>query len=273
MQTNRRSFQTKSKAGDCLQTQNCKFTDFVRLKRRLYHLGSKRGFLVQKLGVVEKDPILLLMLKRFNNGPNLLIAAGFHGEEPAGSWAVLHFLETAPQKLISRANLSFLPVVNPTGFRSGKRENYWGEDPNRGFCHTNSGRPEPSREGLILIKHLPMLRSLAKDGFLSLHEDVEQSQFYIYTFENANAPGPFSETLRSEEAKFFSPYPDGILEGGLVRNGIIFRHCDGSFEDLLFHEGIHRTACTETPGLLDINKRVEVNVCIITAFVRFAITV
>lgn len=238
----------------------------------MYQLASKRGFLVQKLGVVEKDPILLLTLKQFVKGPNLLIAAGFHGEEPAGCGGVLRFLETAPQELINRANLSFLPLVNPTGFRFGIRVNYWGEDPNRGFCHTKSGRPEPSKEGLILMKHLSILRSLAKDGFLSLHEDVEQSQFYIYTFENANAPGPFSETLRSEEAKFFSPYPDGILEGGLVRNGIIFRHCNSSFEDLLFHEGVHRTACTETPGLFDINKRVEVNARIIATFVTFAIT-
>jgi hypothetical protein len=121
------------------------------------------------------------------------------------------------------------------------------------------------------MEHLPMLKTLAKDGFLSLHTDVEIGRFYVYTFENADRPGAFSEALRNEEARFFEPHPDGILEGGVVRNGIMFRHCDGSFEDLLFHEGIPRTACTETPGLVGANRQIEANASIITAFVRFAI--
>ena len=116
-----------------------------------------------------------------------------------------------------------------------------------------------------------MLKSLAKDGFLSLHTDIEVAQFYLYTFESADMPGAFSEALRKEAARFFEPHPDGILEGGLVRNGIMFRHCDGSFEDLLFHEGIRRTACTELPGLVGANRHIEANASIIAAFVKFAI--
>lgn len=271
MQTYKQFVNKAKEDGGKLKSGIYKLFDVDVFTQQLYQLTAKKGFLVKRLGNVKSDPVLLLIPKELKNGPNILIAAGFHGEEPAGCFGILHFLETMPQRFISKANISFLPMVNPTGFRSRKRTNAWNENPNKGFCHTNSGNPEPSHEGLILMKHLHLLKSLANDGFISLHEDVEQERFYLYTFENTNTTGPFSEVLRTEEAKFFMPYPDGELEGGSVRNGIIFRHCDGSFEDLLFHEGIHRTACTETPGLSDIEKRIEANASIITAFVRFAV--
>ena len=60
-----------------------------------------------------------------------------------------------------------------------------------------------------------------------------------------------------------------MVEDSLVKDGLVFCKCDGSFEDLLFHEGIPRSACTETPGLLEINLRIVANAAIITAFVEY----
>ncbi len=96
-------------------------------------------------------------------------------------------------------------------------------------------------------------------------------QYYLYTFEQADSPGPFTEALRSEENRFFDPCPDGIVEGTRVSNGVAFCHCDGSFEDFLFHSGVPRTACTETPGLLELDKRVEVNMHVLFAFVNYGL--
>lgn len=263
----------KPKFSEFLKVENCESTDLIQFMQRLSQFTPDRGLLTQELGNVGSDPILLLKPKISNDGPNLLIAAGFHGEESAGPWGILYFLKNFPQDLFNSSNLSFIPVVNPTGFRQGKHTNMLGEDPNRGFCHNNSGKLELSQEGLILMENLLILKSLAKDGFISLHEDIELEHFYLYTFENSETPGSFSKALCTAENNFFEPPPDGIIEGGSVRNGIIFRYCDGSFEDLLFHEGIPRTACTETPGLFDIDKRVEANSNIISAFVRFTIAV
>jgi predicted deacylase len=258
--------------GNWIENEKSITTDLIRFEKILYELASQREFAIQELGKVKEYPILLLTPKKSTDGPNLLIAAVFHGEEPAGGWGILRFLQEVPENIIASSNLSFLPIVNPTGFRNGRRINDWGENPNRGFIHSDPEQSIPSREGHILVEHLASIKLLAKDGFISLHEDIEMEKFYIYTFENAEVPGAFSETLRNEEQKYFRAYPDGILEGGLVSNGIIFRYCDGSFEDLLFHEGIPRTACIETPGLLHIDSRIEANVGIITAFVNFAIS-
>jgi hypothetical protein len=258
--------------GSWIENEKSMSTDLIRFEKILYELASQRGFSIQELGKVGEYPILLLTPEKSVEGPNLLIAAVFHGEEPAGGWGILRFLQEVSENIIASSNLSFLPIVNPTGFKSCRRSNDWGENPNRGFIHSNPEQSTLSREGHILVEHLSSIKLLAKDGFISLHEDIEMEKFYIYTFENAEVPGAFSETLRNEEQKYFQAHSDGMLEGGLVSKGIIFRYCDGSFEDLLFHEGIPRTACTETPGLLHIDSRIEANAGIITAFVNFAIS-
>jgi hypothetical protein len=120
------------------------------------------------------------------------------------------------------------------------------------------------------MKHLTLLEALGRDIFVSLHEDWELTKFYIYTFESSDEVGPFSQALGSAEAKYFEPYPDGPLEGGMVENGIIFKFCDGSFEDMLFHRGVSMTACTETPGKLDLEIRIEANTHIIAETIKFA---
>ncbi len=188
-------------------------------------------------------------------------------------WGILRFLETKAPTFGQHVNVSFLPVINPTGFRALRRVNDWGEDPNRGFCHNQVDQPALSREGRILLEHLDDLRLLAADGFVSLHEDTEQEQFYLYTFEESDGPGLFSDMLRTVGTKYFPLVPGGIIDGSLINGGLSFRHCDSSFEDCLFHAGVPRTACTETPGLLDIQYRITANAEIIRAFAEYAVAV
>jgi len=255
-----------------IKSKSFNSADLITFVSYLKRIAHKRQFFVNELGIVGDDPIFLLRRDNLMERPNLLITAGFHGEEPAGCWGILLFLETASQDLLQNVNLSFIPLVNPTGFKKGNRYNDWGENPNSGFCHTLSGKPETSLEGNILLKHIETLKQLAQDGLISLHEDSDQDKFYLYTFEMSDAPGKFSEFLLQAGLQFFELCTDEMIEGSKANNGIIFQSCDGSFEDFLFHEGIHRTATTETPGLSDIRKRVEANANIINVFAKFAIS-
>lgn len=194
--------------------------------------------------------------------------AGFHGDEKAGVLSILKFFEESVSQFLTQCNLSFIPIVNPTGYLKNQRANFKGENPNSGFCHTFSGKPEPSVEGLFLINRLEKIKRVSKDGFLSLHEDLEENTFYLYTFEKKKSFGVFSKNLRAEGQKFFRLHPDGEIEGNKIKDSVIFRQCDGSFEDLLFHEGIPYTACTETPGKKELEKRIEANKNIIMAFIN-----
>lgn len=252
-----------------VEAEQCRSTDIDRLLGEIGRWAPKRNLQAITLGQVGDYPILLLEPSQPAAAANVLVSAGFHGEEPAGCWGILQFLKTAPQPLFDQVNISFLPLVNPTGFRVGRRRNDWDENPNQGFCPSSLYQLKPSREGLILVHHLARLKRLAQDGFVSLHEDNQMDKFYLFTFEHSESPGAFSQALYQVESQFFEPQPDGMVEDSLVKDGLVFCQCDGSFEDLLFHQGIPRSACTETPGLLDLNLRIAVNAAIITTLVEY----
>lgn len=117
----------------------------------------------------------------------------------------------------------------------------------------------------------------ARDGFVSLHEDSGQSKSMVYSFENRKTVGPFSLMLINELGKHFEKCNDGVLisddgeleEDTVIKNGISLNNHDGSFEDYLFHRGVPQTACTETPGKLDINLRIMANCEIIKGFINY----
>ncbi len=247
---------------------SCLASDMDTLLREIIDAGKQRGLISVNLGQIGHDPLLLLRAPVSSDSrPCLLLAGGFHGEEPAGCWGLLDFLKLAPNHLFERAAISILPAVNPSGLRKGQRRNVWGENPNRGFCPASTDQPEPSREGAILLDNLPMLLEIGRDGFISLHEDNEMRSFYLFTFEKAESPGAFSLELKATEERYFPRVPDGMVEGSHVKEGIVFRECDGSFEDRMFHEGVPKTACTETPGLYPMDTRVDANHALAVTFV------
>lgn len=203
--------------------------------------------------------------------------AGFHGEEQSGSLALLKWLEDFDPHLYGHINLSFIPIVNPTGFQLRTRYGESKQKTNCGFCHPENG-DQPSQEGVILIKHFQMLKMSAKDGFLSLHEDIDANHFYLYSFERTKEPGPFTIAMRDEEAKFFEPLTDAFVTTDAsgdkevhVQDGIVYRLCDGSFEDWLFHEGVNRAIVTETPGKLKLDKRIQANLALIERFIHISL--
>ena len=249
--------------------------------QRLRGLLNDRKYEEVVLGDLSGES-LYLYTKGFNSHKkNILITAGFHGDEPAGVWGILHFLLNTDKAFINKINISFIPSVNPTGLKRGSRINIWNEDPNRGFCHTDSGNYETSKEGSILINNLQYLLGLSKDGFLSLHEDTGEWRFYAYIFEALKIPlkdennniATLSQILYNTGLKYFPIYLDSNIIIGKVNNGMVSNACDGSFEDLLFHSGIWRTVCTETPGQTDIHLRMKANSDIIKTFAKYIVDI
>jgi len=217
---------------------------------------------VEILGEVDGYPILFVNSRNPKSGASRLVAGGFHGNEPAGVLAILIYLES--ERL--DPNLSFLPLVNPTGMFINTRNNVYKQDPNRGYCHKMGNL---SKEGEILMNSSNKLVEASVDGFLSLHEDIDLKQFYLYSFEKASEPGDFSKSLALTAGKLCPVLPNSNLYGDNVESGIILNECDGSFEDYLFHSGSVRTACTESPGALALDVRIKANIALIKAFSSF----
>ena len=231
--------------------------------QELLKISTKKEFNVHQLGSVGNDPIYLIENGKREYCSNILIAAGFHGDEPAGPWSILSFLSNLNTKTIENINLSFLPPVNPTGFRVCRRYNNCNENPNRGFI-----KGHPSKEGKILLDNIEMIVERSQDGFLSLHEDIDKEHFFLYAHENNDEPGIFSFRIRDVATKYFPLHPDGNdPDYGVIKEGIIFNHSDGSFEDLMFRKGVLQVACIETPGKRDLHERVLANVMIINSFI------
>lgn len=82
-------------------------SDWIRYRRRLEAVAAHRGFELNTLGTVCAEPLLMLHGGASHpSAPRLLVASGFHGEEPAGPWGVLEFLEAADQDLLSHVQLT-----------------------------------------------------------------------------------------------------------------------------------------------------------------------
>jgi hypothetical protein len=187
----------------------------------------------------------------------VLVAAGFHGEEPGGPLGILRLLEMAPDVWLDGVHLSIIPILNPTGHRVNQRRNQWNENPNDGFCHPDLDPTPPSKEGRILLANLPFLKRCAKDAFLSLHEDgFPTGHAYAY----GTRPAGAADALLAEMSPFGVTPDRRISENGAeLRAGLSLNHHDGSFEDRLYHEGTPLCLVTETPRTVNIEARAEVN--------------
>jgi hypothetical protein len=255
-----------------------------RYFKKMYSISAEKRFWLCVLGEVEELQIWLIRTRDNieHKDPKILIVSGFHGEEKAGPYSILKWLKNCDTNIFKRVDLSFIPIVNPVGFKKNQRYSIPGERNNQGFCHPESGEKR-SREGEILFNNIDILLPLARDGFLSLHEDNLVKEYYIYTFEKKE--GPFTRGLKDALGKYFSKPLDGLTTTGLtpekmatyvgetgtmVVNGWV-NHCklhDGSLEDFLFHVNVPRIAVTETPGMYQLRRRINAGVHVIDKFIE-----
>lgn len=120
-------------------------------------------------------PLFILHLGRPAEGrKNVMMAAGIHGDEPAGVEAAMRFVETnsGNEELLSQFSFVVFPCNNPTGWELDSRENWKGIDLNRQFA---TRKQEPEAE--IITR---ALQGQCFDVVFEMHEDVDSPGFYLY---------------------------------------------------------------------------------------------
>lgn len=97
------------------------------------------------------------------------------------------------------------------------------------------------------------------DIFLSLHEDIDEKRFYAYVFQDYRNNPVYKNLIQNMSA--YADIVKGQIYGDKTNgNGLIINHHDHSFEDYLWtHKKAKLSLCTETPGLLSLTKRMEMN--------------
>lgn len=239
--------------------------DVAAFTRQWRQQAARWNLTERVLGEVDGEPLTLYRSANDDIAlPHRLLAAGFHGEEPAGVWGMLAFLQNNQPEHFEHLCLSFLPLINTRGFSYGQRFNSQNRDVNRGYLVQHI----LTNEGQILMNNAVLLRRAAADGALTSHEDVTSQRGYVYTYEQHAEPGQFSRALRDVMGQHFPLETASMADGYPCQDAIIFNQTDDSFESWLFAQGVPRVACTETPGQCDFDARVVANAALIKHFIE-----
>ncbi len=138
--------------------------------RRFADAARKQGFRAEPLAQVAGVPLIAYTKRAPGPRPRLYLSAGIHGDEPAPPLALLRMMETGV--FDHRATWFICPLLNPTGFTLGTRENSDAVDLNRDYKDLRTAE---------ITAHVRWLeRQPSFDTTFCLHEDWESTGFYLY---------------------------------------------------------------------------------------------
>ena len=217
--------------------------DYAELQRRWKQLRGRGDLTVREVACEGAARTLLCVEYGERHAPSIQIAAGVHGDEPAGALALVELAERA--ELDPRFAYKLWPCTNPSGFEIGCRENAEGIDVNRSF---GRGGATPEARALITAN-----RDRKFVLSIDLHEDDTCSGFYVYEY---GAHGCGAAAIAAVSAAGFPAdedvlHPDAAHEmeaiGGL------------SFTLAMSRRAAHRALTFETPVCLPLAQRVEIH--------------
>ncbi|MBM3239617.1 M14 family metallocarboxypeptidase [Candidatus Poribacteria bacterium] len=198
----------------------------------------------------------------------ICLAAGIHGDEPAGVEAMLTFLENFHEyaALLEGIEVIILPCDNPFGYERNIRSNADGLDLNQQFQDSNR-TPE-----ILMIKKAIGQRSF--DMSLDFHEDVESEGFYLWErkfptplfppVDGGMKGGSIGDAVIQKMAQEYPIERKSQIEGFPNRQGVIFLdkrplEKGWTLEHYLFQNGTKYCLTLETPVNMPLQKRVEMH--------------
>jgi protein MpaA len=134
--------------------------------------------------------------------PVVLLTTGIHGDEPAGPCAVRHCLQEG--LFDPRCHWILSPMGNPDGLALATRHNADGVDINRDFKHTHTAEARFLKNAYKQLKQ--------PDLHLSLHEDWEYDEAYLYEINTGTVPSlsdPLLKCIDREMGLSDAPLLDG----------------------------------------------------------------
>lgn len=236
----------------------------AELAARFETAARAQKFRVDRFGEIAGCPLLALTKRTPGPRPRLYLSSGIHGDEPAPPLALLELLESG--FFDARANWFLVPLLNPTGFARGTRENADGIDLNRDYKHLVS--PE-IRAHVTWLRHQPRF-----DFTLCVHEDWESTGFYLYELNPDGRPS-LAEPIVNAVAPVCPIETAAIIDGRASAAAGIIRPAADPLLRELWPEAIylraHHTPLTytlESPSALPLATRIAALRTAITAAIE-----
>lgn len=190
-----------------------------------------------------------------NIDKSIYIIGCIHGNEPAGTTGILHFMQKSnmPKKI----RLEIIPLLNTSGFINNTRNNLNDIDINRDFCKPNL-QPETTAIMNLLKDDKPEL-------LWTLHEDASCDDFYLY-YSNEEKLYLWKKIV--DFASNYFPIRNKKIHGDECDNGLISHPSEDkiskhpkhkcSIENKFYNMGINYLT-TETPCNASLAKRTLCN--------------
>lgn len=251
-----------------------------RIKRK-FNGRFNGNFNVKDIGNVNLGSVIYPLYAVIAKSPNkdakkVFVSAGIHGDEPAGVYAVLDFLEDRIERYLDDYSFVVLPCLNPTGFVRGSRYNADGVDINRDF------------NGIAASKEASYVKRLLRKQqnnyafAMDMHEDRVDRQvegipkqnnpknFYLYevSYDRKSKKGhKIINTLRNNGIKVYTGKKVYYCWND---NGLIWKpKLASSQKEETIEEYIQRYAMnaftTETPTCWPMEKRIHAQITALSA--------
>lgn len=237
--------------------------DARELLHRFVSAAMRAQFTVERFGEAADGTPLLVAHRRPERAPlSVYVSAGSHGDEPAGPLALLHWLLRGhPDPGVA---WTIFPLLNPTGWDAGTRENAAGADLNRDYL--NPTQPETRAHTAWLDK-----TGGEFDWAVCLHEDWEAAGFYLYEVARPGTPR-FGRDILNEVGAVMAPDRSAEIDGMPAQHGLIAPDGTHSLRGEAWPEALrlirnHAPIChtTETPTSAPLAKRMAAHVGAIRA--------
>jgi hypothetical protein len=238
--------------------------DYKYLIARWRALAKRTGLVMRCFAKGPEYKLYSVRTPRLPREGVIFISAGIHGDEPAGTEALITWAEKNT-RLLRRRPFLLIPCINPWGLVNNVRTDSQRRDLNRSFQNDS------------VLEIAALKREIGARRFslaLTLHEDYDAQGIYIY---EVLCTKPFWGEALIDAARPHTP-PDmrPVIEGREATGGIVrgklemkrFKEIGLPEAIYLYLQGCPRVMTIETPSEYGLDRRVRAHVAVIEESVR-----
>jgi hypothetical protein len=222
------------------------------------------GFAARQYGEINGYPLLAYTKRTPGRRPRVYVSTGMHGDEPAPPWALLRLLEEG--FFDGHCTWFLCPLLNPTGFLKGTRENFAVVDLNRDY---------KTLQAAETVAHVAWLQYQPRfDLVLCGHEDWEAQGFYLYELNLGGHPTlapAMIDAARAHSAIESAAMIDGreSAEPGIIRP-VSDPQLRDTWPEALYLAYKHSTLnyTTETASTQPLEQRITTQAAVIKAALK-----